>query len=345
MKHFLLFLLALILQACISPFTPKLADLPPKLVVDGLLTDQSGPHKLRLAFSAPFDNSDAIFNRDVVEATVYLTDDKSTRIDYLPTGRGNFQTPDAVRGIAGRSYVLHINLADGRQYESKPELLRTSPPIDTVYTEFEAFTGRFERGQFRVFLDLNDPATTGDYYRWKWTHYDAVDYCVKKTEIPGRGRIEFPCCEPCWNITTCNGCLLLGSDALINGRKLSRQEIAIMPYDTIAPYYLRVEQQRMTKAAYDFWKRAKEQTANTGGLFDLPPATVMGNVVSKTNPDEQVLGFFGASGQAFRVVYLRRDTAPAPPTRPRENLFIPLPECYACNSDLFRTPVRPPNWR
>ncbi len=346
MKKRLSFLL-LALQACISPYEPTLPDLPPKLVVDGLLTDLPGPHKLRLSYSAPFTNSDAIFDRSPDQATIWVSDDKGGRMEYiyLNTARGLYQTRDEVRGVAGRSYTLHIKLADGRQYESKPELLRASPPIDTVVQEYSRRAGTRLKGTFAVSVRTKDPATTGDFYKWKWTHYDPLEICLyytNKFETPPYRK--FPCCVPCWEISYSVGSGLITSDELVNGRAIS-QPIATVPYDSISPYYLLIEQQSLSKAAYQFWKRANEQTSITGGLFDLPPATVTGNLFNTANANEQVLGFFGVSGVSRKAYFVKRTGVGESPAAPSPQVaYVLQNECYTCREGVFRTAIAPPEW-
>lgn len=69
---------------------------------------------------------------------MYITDNQGNKenfiagklVEYLP------ETP-RFKGIPTRIYILHIEILDGKKYESKPERMKTAPPIDTVYLVYK----------------------------------------------------------------------------------------------------------------------------------------------------------------------------------------------------------------
>ncbi|AUD04183.1 hypothetical protein CWM47_21490 [Spirosoma pollinicola] len=140
--------------------------------------------------------------------------------------------PGDFQGVVGRSYKLLIQTKDGTLYESDPERLKDCPPIDRLYYEYQydpiALTND-KANLWNVFVDTKDLATTGDFYRWEWTHYQFLDYCATVTGNPSTG---ISCCRNCWDITHCySNCVNIASDIAINGHSISRQPIPQVTYD------------------------------------------------------------------------------------------------------------------
>lgn len=58
--------------------------------------------------------------------------------------------------------------------------------------------------------------------------------------------------------------------------------------------FVRVEQLSLSENGYKYIKILKNQLIG-GGIFATPPAPIKGNIISKNDPNETVLGFFGVS--------------------------------------------------
>lgn len=347
-------LLSTLLLNCVTPYQPDPRSIPRALVVDGLLTDAPGPHTVALTYTADYTQSS--INLRVSNARVTLTDDRGVTqgLAELSAGSGTYRTPANFRGQVGRTYRLTIITADGKRYESAPERLRPVSPIDSVYWEYTekpiAGTLGFDKG-FDVYLDTRDPATPGDYYRWRWTHYTPIAICAIRA-VPNSNPVveySYPCCSPCWDIVRCFGsrCLNLATDALINGNAVSRQPILRVPFTSTSRFYVEIEQLSLSPAAYTFWNSVDKLTNQNGGIFDAAPATIRGNMRCITDPNEPVFGFFGASAVSLRPVYVNRSITGATPTiLPPPPPFPPgpPPPCTVCEENAFRTPNKPRFW-
>ncbi len=335
------------LQGCVNPFDPELTNDNPKLTVEGTITDKPGPYVVKLTYSAAYSNSEQIFGRYPNGAKVFISDSEGITEELTYTRAGTFVTStDGILGKVGKSYILRIELPNGKVYESVPELMPAAPPIDTLYAEYRDVQGQFLQGEFDVFLDTQDPEGTSNYYMWKWAHYNRLDYCqqyIRNFPSPPTWFARY-CCTECFEIETCPGCLNIASDQLVDGRKLARVPIMTFPYDSRTSYYLQVEQYALSETAYEFWKRAGELINNSGGVFDRPPVTVRSNVFNVDDPDEQVLGYFGASAVSIKAVYFRRDNIPAFPFSSIPQYTIDPQGCQECEESNVRTGRKPSGW-
>jgi len=332
-----------LLTQCVSNFDPKITQNTPKLVVDGLITNQSGAYRIKLQYSSPYTNQTSV--RAIGGATVEINDDRGTRETLTDRGSGIYETV-SVKGTIGRKYTLKIKTPDGKTYESKPELLKAVTGFGKIYTEYKDTQTSKVRGQFNLFTEVSDPDTPNDYYRWKWTHYQAISYCLQTVTGGPGGPVytQNKCCEPCWRVEPCNGCVILASDRLTNGKTITRIPLGSIPYEDITSYFVLFEQYSLTPEAYQFWKSVDSQINNSGGIFDLPPATVTGNLVCTSHPEDQVLGYFGASSVVYKPMYVPRNTANVKPYEFTQGVFTDLNQCVKCQESPFRTAKKPSGW-
>lgn len=344
----LLLLLALgaSLKSCIDPYPAEVIVSDTKLVVDGLITDDAGPYTVTLALSEPYNNTRGTLA--VNSAQVWVNDDTGQRFDFLPKGAGNYQSDSlAFRAQAGRIYTLFVRTSNGQMYESKPELLRAAPAIDTVYSVFFSTTNSLgvEVNGFEVYSETQDPDTLGNYYRWRWSHFDTISHCLQRIDGETRVLFQTRCCGPCWFVRRCYGCVNILNDVFLNGNTI-RRYLATIPYDSKEDYFLVVDQLALSREAHQFWTLVDGQINNSGGIFDKPPAAIQGNLFNPDNPEEQVLGYFSVAGLSRKSVYLKRDGISQLPNGGVDSGIImsEVPGCVSCNESLTRTARRPPGW-
>jgi hypothetical protein len=337
----------LLVASCVTEFQPDRVSIPPSLVVEGIITDQPGPYQVKLTRTADF--SYTSLNLLETGATVTISDDQGHQELLKEQSPGGIYLTSSMQGVAGRTYKVTIKTRTGEQYESAPELLKAGPPIDRLYSEYRYDRSESNNGKangWDVYVDTKDPETTGDFYRWEWTHYEFTDVCQTIT-VKGQNAVSgLPCCTNCWDITRCYiNCINIISDVAINGNTISRQFIQRIPYNASTRYYLEVTQQRLSKNLYEFFKTTQQQVINTGGLFDAAPGSISGNLHSTTNADTKVYGYFGAVGTAVSHILVDRSNAVGAPV-PTSDLVIldPLAPCVVCANNQYRTPIKPRWW-
>lgn len=339
------------LTACIDPIDTGSAQIEPKLVVDGLITNLPGPYTVKLGQSEPYDN--ASLTRAVANATVYVMDDLGNRFDFTEGTRGTYQTDSlSFQGQPGRTYTLNIRTDTGKEYQSQPQFLQASPPVDTVFSRFveEISASGIANEYFEVYLKTQDVAGERNFYRWKWAHYESLKYCRQTYFHDEENNINYRlysfCCEPCWKISRCNNCIDLANDQFTDGRSVERL-ITKIPYDSREDYFMIIEQYALSEKAYRFWNSVVSQTNNTGGIFDNPPASIPGNIVNINDEEEQVLGLFLASGATRKSVYVKRDYVVKPPPPDNSGIGVQIllsPVCEPCREGIVRTAIQPPGW-
>lgn len=353
--RFLIVCLGLSMCTCISPFV---ADVPES--VDGIsitanLTTQKGLQEVRLYRPAPFTNKG--LNVAIPKAQVWVMDNQGQRYDYVDDAiNKGWYVPKDRNFVAeiGKTYVLHILTPDQQKYESNPETVKEVSAITKVYSE-EIITDDIKVGAavsgYSVLLDTKDPETKGNYYRWTYLHFEDLVYCTQYYGVPFGQRREtlvgLTCCElPCWDIERCFvNCTNIMSDALINGKSITRHPIVSIP-NCAKDYYIEIQQRSLSKEAYEYWRTVDQLSSNNGSLFDTAPAAVRGNLKCTSDPKETAFGFFEVSDVKENGFFINRSQT----TKPVVFTCAPYPvnanplACAPCLESATRTKVKPKYW-
>jgi hypothetical protein len=69
-------------------------------------------------------------------------------------------------------------------------------------------------------------------------------------------------------------------------------------------YSLLVSQMSLSAAAYNFWEKMRINSADQGGLYESQPVQIQGNLHNISDPTQQVLGYFGASGKKSKRIFV-----------------------------------------
>ena len=316
------------------------------LVMDGFITDQPGQYEVVLSritkFASVSEGGAERFDR---EAEVFITDQNGNRTDFTvqnltrkeitnpcadfggccptPTQLSiqslGFRSPENFHGEVGSTYTLTVITFNGRIYQSTPQTIIAGPPIDSISYRYKQLPSAdavtFGSG-VEIFSTWQDPAETSDFYAWR---------------INGTYKIETPdnpavCCmrDPTDNgETLCYieeknvpGSVLSFSDVQSNGARIT-QSVGFVEDDgfrfantntpPVKQYFVEVEQWALSSEAFAFTERLSSQLEIDGDIFDPPPAQIQGNISNINDPDELVVGFFGAYSVQKKGLFIDRN--------------------------------------
>jgi hypothetical protein len=327
--------LLLMLDACVERIDVPVVSPDPLLVVDGLLTDDAGPHVVGLYLSSkPNITLPAVVR--VKGATVRISDNLGNVEPLIENADGNYQTSASFQGVVGRSYQLLITTSDGKKYESDVQEMAPAGTIEDMYFEYEENAinpGDIALPQdvIRVYLDGKGEAGAPNLYRWRWRGTYGVKTFPerKRRRVPETGAWipdPLPCSGYILNQTTlgltqvgpcvCCDCWVqeFSSTAFIsknslNGLDFNELFLAQIPVEAFRfheKYYVEAEQLSLTDEVYDFWKLVEIQQKTSGDLFQPNVVQIRGNMHSVDNSDLPVFGIFSVSAVARRTFFLDR---------------------------------------
>jgi len=319
--------MAFCLNSCIEDFTPDIENDTGLLVVEGLITDAPGPYEVRLSRSAPLETFELIVEPEAgARVSIIDGDGNETFLAEDGTEPGLYATdPNAVRGEVGQTYELLIETRNGRRYRSRPETILPVPEIAELYFEVEEkrMIVQDSEGDFReeirngiqVYIDLSSSSNEATKLRWDWEEtYEIREFDIRN-DISSDARVDvlpeinpddpyppfLPPADTCF-VTNPSFFYLNVAQVESAQRQLNRHPIEfIFQRNKLGvKYSILVKQLSLTDSAHRYWNLVNEQIEADGFLFGPTPAQIEGNLFSESSVDEEVLGYFGASGQQER---------------------------------------------
>lgn len=314
----LIYILFLISVSCIDPYNVEIEEGQQLLTIDGMVTTGPGPHVIKLTRSDTYGSVFEGLIRPVQGATLIVRDDQG-RVIFLEENidaRGTYETPSSFSAELGRSYTLQIQLVTGEVYSSLPERVESVPEIknlsiQTVQIPVEGET--LFRSGAQIYAELEDPGDQKNFYFWRnaestfmlETRPDL--YVIRSPNAPPQPAPK-ACCYICYQTENVgNQGIFIAQDENFNGltTKIPVGFIEDNGRRLVNTFRTDIRQISVSADAYRFLKLVKQQTEISGSVFDPPPASIRGNMISLDNPDEVVLGYFMAGGEARKRIYIK----------------------------------------
>ncbi len=201
-----------------------------------------------------------------------------------------------------KSYQVKIRTSNGKEYSSEPQNCLKPPPVDSLSWN--------QVNDVSIYLYTHDPANNTHYYKWDYIEtwqYNSIYqtiYGVKNNLIYKRDTSDQ--IDSCWK-TDISTNILLGTSANLSADVINHAKIAIVPYNDekiYVRYSILVRQWAVTPEAYKYWKIVEKNSQDRGGLFDVQPGQLQGNIHSETDPTEPVVGFVNASSQTESRLFI-----------------------------------------
>ena len=302
-QHFFYIFFCLLIS-CVDPISFDVPRDVNFLLVDGFITDKSGPHTIRLARSSPYSNTlDGGVEEAVSAAAVSIIDNHGVEIFLTETIPGNYATGSDFSGQTGNSYFLRIKI-DGKSYESTKETILPASPIETVTHDYitKPFINEFDNVEDNwgiEFYATFESSPEVSYYKWDWV----ADYVIVQELFHAEQDPTMP--DTCYVNQKTSGYvnLLQGNQ---NAAFSTEHPVSFVPADFKfnIKYGMNIVQYALSDQAAEFWEQVEKQINISGSIFDPTPARIVGNIKNTQDEDEEVLGYFGAYGQSDRRVFL-----------------------------------------
>lgn len=295
-------MIPIMIFGCITKFIPETDEEQNLLVVEGLITDQPETYTIKLSWSIPIGLNSTI--RPLKGCTVKVQDDLGNSYLFTESAISGLYLSDkeTFRGVVGRKYTLQINTNNATSthysYESKQVEMKNVPPIDSLF--YEKITIK-EKTQYsgpqegcQVYLNTYDPLGKCRFYRWDFleTWEFHLPYTVTN--------------QVCWISNTSTDISIRNTSVLAEDR-VSRFPMRYISNETdrlSVRYRINVNQYSMNEDEYTYWEKMLKISQDVGGLYDITPSSVQGNIFCVEDPGEQILGFFSVSSKTSKRIYI-----------------------------------------
>ncbi|WP_200976364.1 DUF4249 domain-containing protein [Echinicola sp. 20G] len=156
---YIVVVIALSLTGCEEVIVIDLDNAEPRVVIEGIITDQPGPYTVTISESVGF-YEDNVFPG--IEGAYIEISDEEGNVDVLEElGDGVYQTT-SIQGQRGVTYTIEVQL-DGETYTAESTMPEELVEIDSLGFRFEEESLLYKEGYyFRAYFQ--DPAELGDYY-------------------------------------------------------------------------------------------------------------------------------------------------------------------------------------
>ena len=277
----------LLIAGCTIEFKPDIEEEVELLVVSGLITDQDVSNKIILSRSVPIGKP--LTAGALSGALVSIRDEAGTVTYLTETTPGTYSTDSTVfRGRVGGSYALNITIGD-ENYETDFVEMKPVPPINSLYYEKVVINAARDSSEIvegcRIYLDSYDP--TGECLFFRWGFVETWEY-----------NIPFPSdIYRCW-ATERSERILIRNTSVYNQARISNYPVILITNRTRrlnVNYSILVNQYSIDESEYYFWEKVQNVHEDVGGLYDMTPMAIPGNIKCTTDPGKTVLGYFSVS--------------------------------------------------
>jgi len=326
-----IFLVLLMLFAgigCTEIYIPDVNTDTKALVIEGLITNGSGPFSIKLSIASPLNSTQLDNYNMVVDAKLTIKDNENKTFELNNQRNGYYTTPYNFSSKTGNSYILHIETKDGSIYESNPQQLLPAQSYDSIrgiyttqsYLNYSKELTKVPGADIRMDLYKNAPTTKFvPSCRFISTITLQYIYTYTETDMNGKPITSWHWLLFGWKSFKLNGDENISEEkSITTNTSIINHSIGFMPFGTnsynfytppypYVTYYLSVDQYTMNDDAYRFYKGANDQLAATGKIFDPITSQLYGNMKCINNPAKIVLGLFEVSSvmQHGFTVWLR----------------------------------------
>ncbi len=309
----ILFILPLLIfmYSCLEPFTATVGDNAAQfLVVDGIISNENIPHKIKLARSISNIDQQPIPESG---AKVSIEDNMGNKTEFLETEPGIYETnTNTFQGIPGRIYTLIIRTKDRNIYQSEPCYMQPPSQIDNIYyvpgNNPDSLSNNKNTG-LRMFINGQINVEEVEYLRWAYREdwQFQIPFGYDEVPTPEGGWIQIEPKKYCWK-SEFSSKIITQSLGNQSQKKIENKELFFIDSKNTDKLFLRyrarINQYSISKEEFEFWRKLEQTNPETNNIFGEQPFTIRGNIKNIDYPDEHVLGYFSVAGCATKELYI-----------------------------------------
>jgi len=306
-------LCALLLTACIKLYEPVIeSNDAVKFVVSGQVIHGEEVQRINISVTSPISKPEYI---PLTGCQVTVYDDKGNGYPASDQSDGNYNFFIPENNLTpGSAFMVDITTPTGVNIVSDFDSLNECPDVDTVYYVLKDVPTSnpdvFKKG-LQFYVDLNAENTSSRHFRWEpeetWEYHSTwpiewyYDGTVHHVFPPDYSRMV------CWQTQIEKNIYTLSTENLESNIYKSLPLHFVDNYCTsrlVYGYSLLIRQFAISSGAYSYWDKMRINNTEQGGLYDKQPLAIRGNLRNASNPDQDVLGFFGAADMKTKRIFV-----------------------------------------
>ena len=296
-KTTFLLLMSLMLASCVEEYTmPNFAsdDFKPELVIQGYVL--SGEESfIYLSETEPVYNE--LPSIPIKHAKIHIIGQNGYESQQAQYDAEDNRYVIAAETLPENSlYAVRVEL-DGKIYQSNFSAIIDSPEIDEV---------SYKEEEYGISINVSTYATKDDspHYMWSyeedWEFHASIDLLVPQGGVflynKNKYTFENPKKNPyyyCWGHQNSSNIHIYSTGNLMQNTVKDKHILSI-PADDIRISYIYsilMKQWSLTPEAYIYFQTLEKMTEESGGLFQVMPSELQGNVSCVSNPEVKVRGY------------------------------------------------------
>lgn len=292
MKKLYMYITGLVmLFCCISEYEPNTIDkIEGLLVVEGMITNDTTEIRLSRSVKILDDFGE---EESITGANVFIECDQGFTFEPVSVSEEGVYILKVDKLEPAYKYRLSINWND-KEYKSEYLSPLDTPAIDSISVE----SSTSEKPVY-ICVTTHDNELEPTYY--KWSYREIWEFNADLFANAGYLNDKFYMFERhtsqntyyCWGRDSSKVMLLATTDKLTENLIYEKELIEIpRDHDKLKIlYYIEVQQNRIRKEAYEYFKNIQRNIEQTGSIFSPIPTEVRGNIVCVSDPKEWVLGY------------------------------------------------------
>ncbi len=302
-----------LVNSCIEPFEIEIGSFENILVVEATLTNEIKQHQITL--SRTFGSDEDGFAPEN-NATVKITDDMGNEYSFGEIEPGKYISVSTFKAQQGRSYQLSVITKDGRSFASETVETPKNVDIDKLYVNKDS-NQNGEEG-VSIFVDTFDSANDKGYFRYEYEEtyriiapfwnpfdFDIIDDIWDRDGFEVGIKLKEQEERVCYN-TVASKDIIQTSTLRLAENQIFRYLVRFINrnnYIISHRYSILVHQYTQTRDAYEYYQSLKDFSSSESIFSEIQPGFLGGNVFTRNDADEKVLGYFEVAPLSSRRIF------------------------------------------
>ena len=285
------------------------------IVIEANISDVLKQQTIALSRSFRFEDEGASPETNA-EVRITAKEEKVYSFTESVSAPGLYVSDEFFKAEPGVDYKLFVTTTNGRSYTTPPVQLPQASTIDQVYAEREINSVGTELVSIKV--DSYDPTRTSNYYRYEyeetykiiapnWIQEEFIilqDEEGKDLADPGFTTRSLDEIE-CYNTQISNTIIQTSTTELVEDRvsAFPVRQISIDDPKLSHRYSILVRQYVQSLETYSYFDLLNQLSASGGALSQIQPGFLNSNIVSTSDRNEKVLGYFNVSSVSEKRIF------------------------------------------
>ena len=315
-KSALLIFIIFSVVTCRKPYEPPEIKVASHiLAIDGVINMGAGSSS-QFVLTRSRSLLDSVTDLPELGAQVMIKSADGVSYPLIDTGGNGIYASAPLNLDPTRQYQLAVTIAEGSKYLSDLVTPKLSAPIDSVNWEL-AEDPSFGTQVVNVYVNSHDPSNNSKFYRWDyletWQHVSTYEtFWALGPDNLEYGLFPNQTTHTCWS-TALSTSIALGTTITLSTDVISQIKMATLTKDDPKldiRYSMLVRQYPLDQQAYAYWLNVQKNSQSLGGLFDVQPGQLPGNIHSVTNSKDPVVGWVSACSIAEKRIFISNDQLP-----------------------------------